>query len=134
MQSVIIDTDMAIDFLRGAEYAKDLLIPLWEGNKTFLSVLSIYELQAGMRESEKDKTDNFINACNIEVVTEDIAVKAGEVFRHQRKGGITLDPIDCMIAATASIKRHKIATRNLKHYPDERLHYKSHLLYKEVKK
>lgn len=133
MQSVIIDTDVAIDFLRGAEYAKDLLIPLWEGNKAFLSVLSVYELEAGMQDKEREKTTNFINACNIEIVTEDIAAKAGEVFRHQRKGGITLDPIDCMIAATASIKRHKIATRNLKHYPDERLHYKS-LLYKEVKK
>ncbi len=124
MQSVLIDTDVAIDFLRGVEYAKDLLVPLWEGNKAYLSVLSIYELQAGVKESESDKTTNFINACIIENVTKDIAAKAGEVFRHQRKSGITLDPIDNMIAATAMIKRHKIATRNVKHYPDDRLLYK----------
>lgn len=127
MQSVIIDTDVAIDFLRGVEYAKDLLIPLWEGNKAYLSVLSVFELEAGMRDREREKTTNFINACNIEIVTEDIAAKAGEVFRHQRKGGVALDPIDCMIAATASIKRHKIATKNVKHYQDERLLYRKAL-------
>lgn len=124
MQSVLIDTDVAIDYLRGAEYAKDLLIPLWEDNKVFLSVLSVYELEAGMRDKEREKTTNFINACNIEIVTEDIAIKAGEVFRHHRKSGITLDPIDNMIAATAMIKKHKIATRNIKHYPDDRLLFK----------
>jgi len=121
MQSVLIDTDIAIDYLRGAEYAKDLLLPLWEDNKAYLSALSVYELEAGMRDKEREKTTDFINACNIEIVTEDIAAKAGEVFRYQRKSGTTLDPIDCMIAATASIKRHKIATRNAKHYPDDRL-------------
>ena len=123
MQSVLIDTDVAIDYLRGVEYAKDLLVPLWDDNKAFLSVLSVYELEAGMRYKEREKTTNFINACNIEIVTADIAAKAGEVFRHERKSGITLDPIDNMIAATAMIKKHKIATRNVKHYPDDRLLY-----------
>lgn len=128
MQNVIIDTDVAIDFLRGAQYARELIKSLWEGNMAYLSVLSLYELQAGTRENEKEKTTNFINACNVESVTQEIAVKAGEVYRHFRKSGTTIDSIDCLIAATAMIKKFKVATRNIKHYPDERLHYKSHLL------
>lgn len=127
MQSVLIDSDVAIDFLRGAEYAKNLLIPLWEENKAYLSVLSIYELQSGMKENEKEKTNNFITACNIELVTQDVAVKAGELFRSYRKSGNTVDSIDCLIAATAIVKRFKVATRNVKHYPDDRLHYKKAL-------
>ena len=130
MQNVIIDTDVAIDYLRGIQYAQELIIPLWEGNTAYLSVLSLYELYAGMRENEKEDTTNFINACNIDQVTQGIAVKAGELYRHYRKSGITLDSIDCLIAATAMIKKYKVATRNVKHYPDERLHYKSHLLHK----
>lgn len=125
MQSVIIDTDVAIDYLRGIQYAQKLITPLWERNTAYLSILSLYELHAGMRENEREATTNFINACNIEMVTQDIAIKAGEFYRHYRKSGITVDSIDCLIAATAMIKKYKIATRNVKHYPDERLHYKS---------
>lgn len=125
MQSVIIDTDVAIDYLRGIQYAQELIPPLWERDTAYLSVLSLYELHAGMRENEREATTNFINACNIEMVTQDIAIKAGEFYRHYRKSGTTVDSIDCLIAATAMIKKFKIATRNVKHYPDERLHYKS---------
>lgn len=125
MQNVIIDTDVAIDYLRGIQYAQELILPLWERNTAYLSVLSLYELQAGMRENEKEDTANFINACNIEMVTQDIAVKAGEFYRHYRKNGTTLDSIDCLISATAMIKKYKVATRSVKHYPDERLHYKN---------
>lgn len=130
MQNVIIDTDVAIDYLRGIQYAEELIIPLWKGNTAYLSILSLYELQAGMRENERENTNNFINACNVELVTQDIAVKAGALYRHHRKSGITLDSIDGLIAATAMIKKYKVATRNVKHYPDERLHYKHQLLRK----
>lgn len=124
MQSVIIDTDVAIDFMRGHDYAKALMVKFWEKNAAYLSVLSVYELQAGMREKEREDTDNFINACNIEMVTQNIAIRAGEIFRKNRKIGITLDSIDCLIAATAIINKHKIATRNIKHYPNNNLHFK----------
>jgi len=112
MQNVIIDTDVAIDFLRGHSYAKELFMQLFRGDAAHLSILSVYELHAGMRDSEKTKTQDFINACNLELITMEIAVKAGE-FK-----GITLTSIDCLIAATAIIRECKIATRNIAHYPD----------------
>lgn len=31
-----------------------------------------------------------------------------------------MNSIDSLIASTAMIKKYKIATRNIKHYPDER--------------
>ena len=77
-----------------------------------------------MRESEREATTNFINACNVEPVTEEIANKAGELYKHYRKSGTIVDSIDCLIAATAMIKKFKVATRNVKHYPDEKLLYK----------
>lgn len=118
MQTVLIDTDYAIDFLRGKSAVKQIIIPLWEHNIAFLSLLSVYELYAGMRACEQEETDNFIQACRIEPLTIEIAKKAGEDYRHWRARGITLTAIDCIIAATAKTKKHKVATHNERHYPD----------------
>jgi predicted nucleic acid-binding protein len=121
MTTVLIDTDIAIDFLRGLAYAKNLLIPLWENGAAHLSVLSVYELYAGMRESEKQETENFIQPFMLEWVSPEIAVKGGELFRAYRKKGHTITAIDCLIGATAILKDHKIATRNIIHYPNKDL-------------
>ncbi len=121
MQTVIVDTDIAIDYLRGEEYAKELLFFLWETNTAYLSMLSAYELYAGMRDDEQEITENFINACNIEPVSIAITKKAGELYRHHRKQGTTMTSLDCLINATALVNGHKIATRNSKHYPDKKI-------------
>lgn len=121
MQSVLIDTDIAIDYLRGSEEAACLLEQLWNNNKAHLSMLSAYELYAGMRATEKDVTEDFINACNIEPVTMQMAKKAGDMYRHWRGKGVTITSIDCLIAATAALNKHKIATRNKGHYPEKGL-------------
>ncbi len=121
MQTVLIDTDIAIDYLRGSREAANLLLPLWENNTAFLSILSVYELYAGMRAKERNSTEDFVNACNIEPITRDIAYEAGTMYRYWREKGVTLSSIDCLVAATAKIVRHRIATRNTAHYPDKTL-------------
>ena len=121
MQIVIIDTDVAIDFLRGNNYAKELLSRLFRSDLAHLSILSVYELHAGMCDNERIKTQDFINACNVELVTMDIAIKAGELRRYYETKGITLTSIDCLIAATSIIRKFRIATRNKNHYPDKSL-------------
>jgi len=118
MQTVLIDTDVAIDYLRGRAPAIELIAPLWADNRAYLSILSAYELYAGMREKERKDTEHFINACIIEPVTMEVARTAGELYRKHRAAGLTLTSIDCLIAATAAIGRHKVATRNKDHYPE----------------
>lgn len=120
----MIDTDIAIDYLRGISSARDLILPLWKTNTAYLSILTVYELYAGMRENEKEDTNNFINACNIEPITIEIAKKGGEIYRHYRRQGITLTSNDCLINATAIVKGHKIATKNKAHYPDKKMLWK----------
>jgi predicted nucleic acid-binding protein len=121
MQTVLIDTDVAIDFLRGEPYARDLLLPLWDLGRAYMSVLTIYELYAGMKEKERGPTSDFIGACLIEPVTQEIAAKGGEWRASYREKGITLTAVDCLIASTAFLQGHKIATRNVRHYPDKKL-------------
>ena len=119
MPGVLIDTDVAIDFLRGEAYTQPLLAGLWRDGQAALSVLTVYELTAGMKESEKVQTHNFIDACTVEQVSQDIAFKAGELYRKYRGKGITLTSLDCLIAATALVKGYKVATRNVRHYPEK---------------
>ena len=119
MSVVLIDTDVAIDFLRGIPYAQSLLTGLWTDGRAALSVLTVYELTAGMRDSEKGSTLNFTEACVIEQVTVEIAHKGGDLYRRYRAKGITLTSLDCLIAATAQVRGYKVATRNVKHYPEK---------------
>ena len=121
MPAVLIETDVAIDFLRGEAYVQPLIAGLWRQGRAVLSVLTVYELTAGMREKECGHTLDFIGACKIEEVSEDIAVKAGDLYRQCRAKGITLTSLDCLIAAMALVKGHKIVTRNVGHYPQEGL-------------
>lgn len=118
MPVVLIDTDIAIDYLRGDAAVAPLLHRLWQEGQACLSVLSIFELTAGMREKEITATQNFIAACTAVDVTREIAFKGGELYRKYRAKGITLAPIDCLIAATALVHGCRVATRNLKHYPE----------------
>ena len=119
MPGVLIDTDVAIDFLRGESYAQPLLAGLWRDGRAVLSVLTVYELTAGMKENEKLSTQNFIGACMVEPVSTEIAVSAGDIYRAHRSKGITLTSLDCLIAATALVKGYKVATRNIRHYPEK---------------
>ncbi len=121
MQTVLIDTDIAIDYLRGTGYARNFMFELWDANTAYLSILSVYELYSGMREDEVEDTEDFIDACIIEDVTIDITKKGGETYRLNRKRGTTIASIDCLVYSTAVIRGHKIATRNKNHYPDKKI-------------
>lgn len=121
MRTVIVDTDVAIDYLRGIQYANNLMLGLWDNNTAHLSILSAYELYAGMRDNETEDTENFIDACIIEPVTIEITRKAGEIYRQYRKEGLTLTSIDCLVNASAVVGGHKIATKNKEHYPDKKI-------------
>ena len=118
LPTVLLDTDYAINFLRGLPEARDIIIPLWQENSAFLSLLSVYELYAGMRAKEKRETDNFINACRIVPITIELTKKAGEYRYKYQQRGIILSIVDCFIAETARLSAQRIATNNKKHYPE----------------
>jgi len=117
MKTVLVDTDILINFLRGREKAKDYLLSLLEESTIYCSVISIAEIHAGMKEHEREKTIELIDSLNIVDVTRDIAEKAGKYKREEKKQFLELD--DCFVAATAFIKGAILATGNGKHYPME---------------
>lgn len=119
MQTVLIDTDIAIDYLRGELTIQSVVNRLWQGGAAALSVVSVFELTAGMRDAEKTATMNFIAACMVLDLTPEIAARGGELYRNYHAKGVTLASLYCLIAATALVKGYKVATRNVKHYPEK---------------
>jgi predicted nucleic acid-binding protein len=121
MSKVLIDTDIAINYLRGEKNSKKVIETLWFNNNAYLSLLSIYELHAGMKQHEVEYTEYFIHACQLLPLTPAIVSKAGDYYRYQREKGFTLTAIDCMIYMSAKENNLKLLTRNIKHYPDKEI-------------
>jgi predicted nucleic acid-binding protein len=110
---VVIDTDILIDFLRGKLEARDFLCALPDDAVPYCSVIAIAEIYAGMRESERERTQELIDSLIALPVTKEIATLAGSFKREA--GNLELD--DCLIAATAVTEAMELVTRNVKHYP-----------------
>ena len=99
MKNILIDTDILIDFLRGKEKTREFLLSVEEENTLYCSVITVAEIYAGMREVEKEKTDDLLDSLNIVEINRAIAEKAGTNKHQIRRQILELD--DCMIAASA---------------------------------
>lgn len=115
MKIVLLDTDVLINFLRGKEQARDILMSLAGESDLCCSAVTVAEIHAGMKAHEKSGTSELLDSLLIVDVTREIAEKAGAYKRMMRSQALELD--DCLIAATAFIKRAVLVTGNDKHYP-----------------
>jgi predicted nucleic acid-binding protein len=115
MKSILIDTDVLINFLRGRDQAREFLQSSIGEADLFCSAITVAEIHAGMKEHERERTEELLDSLAIVEVTKAIAEKAGSYKRTIRSQGLELD--DCIIAATAFAKHAVLATGNDKHYP-----------------
>jgi len=68
-----------------------------------------------MRDHESQKTVALIDGLTVIDVSREIAEKAGQLKRDTRSQTLELD--DCLIAATAFVRKAALATGNVRHYP-----------------
>ncbi len=115
MKTVLIDTDVLINFLRGRDEARAQLEKLAGEADLCCSAITVAEIHAGMKEHERTRTSELIDSFMIVDVTREIAEKAGAYKRSITAQKLELD--DCLVAATAYIMRAVLATGNSKHYP-----------------
>jgi predicted nucleic acid-binding protein len=114
----VIDTSVAIDHLRGAEAAVDLLTGLVDhGEAIVASELVRFELLAGARDREVDALERFFAALSWIAVDEDIARVAGSLARRHRRAHSGIDDADYVIAATAVVLDAELLTTNVRHFP-----------------
>ena len=114
LDTLLIDTDVLIDCLRGRDEARVYIEGLTP--PPYLSAATVAELYAGVLDSERDDLDAFIAAFRILPVTEEIARNGGLHRRdYWRSHGTGL--VDGIIAATALQIGSGLVTLNLRHYP-----------------
>jgi predicted nucleic acid-binding protein len=112
---LLLDTDILVDYLRGDERARDLV--LREADAIAVSAITVAELYAGARtEAESLDLDELLAALPVIEVGPDIARQAGllkATFGRSHGVGIA----DAVIAATARVHALALATLNVRHYP-----------------
>jgi predicted nucleic acid-binding protein len=115
--SCLIDTDIAIDFLRQRDYARNLL-ENWAGKGLLaISTLTHLEIYQGIKVGEESATNTFLDGLVSVAVDIPIARQAGTMLGVLRSKGQTIGIADAIIAATALQFDVPLLTNNIEHYP-----------------
>ena len=117
-RSILLDTDVLIDFLRGHGPAVSFLES--NADHIILSSIVVAELYAGVRGGEKDRErtvlENLLSLFRVVPVSRDIA-KLGGLYKRDygRSHGVGI--ADAIVAATATLEDAEMKTLNVRHYP-----------------
>jgi predicted nucleic acid-binding protein len=114
----LLDTSVAVDHLRGAEPAVELLTGLVEADEQLLaSEVVRFELLAGVRDHEVEVLELFFSALSWVPVGEEVARGAAALAREHRRAHSGIDDADYLIAATALLLDAELLTTNVRHFP-----------------
>lgn len=113
----LLDTSVAVDFLRGRSEAVELLTTLVAGDDVIASELTRFELLAGARPNELDALESFCSALEWLPVDADVSRTAGLLARRYRMAFSGIDDADYLIAASAIVADARLLTTNIRHYP-----------------
>ena len=114
-KSILVDTDVMVDFLRG--HPKAVALVQAQSARIILSSIIAAELYAGVRGYEElSKLDSLISLFRVVPVSRELARAAGLYKRDYAKShGVGL--ADAIVAATAQAEDAELKTLNTKHYP-----------------
>lgn len=116
--TVVVDTSVLIDHLRGHDEARATLqAALDRGDRLVASLVTKVEVLAGMRAAEESATRELLSALDWIAVDDAIAERAGHLANRYLRSHPGVDPVDYIIAATAEELEAQLWTRNLKHFP-----------------
>ena len=115
MKTLVLDTDIFIDYLRGLPKAEGFFKQLKQGESlVYFSAITEAELLGGKECSTIEKKAallNFLAHFAKVSVDNQVAASAGELRRN-----FSIEIPDAIIAATALLMKGELLTRNLKDY------------------
>ena len=116
--SVLIDSSILIDHLRGDTRAVSLLKSLFaENGQVWAATPTRTEILAGVRDRERTGVADVFGVLSWVDIGVEIADAAGELARQFRRSHSTIGTADYMIAAAASSIGARLLTLNVRHFP-----------------
>jgi predicted nucleic acid-binding protein len=115
--SVLVDTSILIDYLRGHPEAADLLERERAAEALHASEITRLEVLAGMRPAEEHQTRSLLSTLRWHPLDEEVAERAGELGREWLPGHHGIDGADLAIAATTTLLNAQLLTMNVRHFP-----------------
>jgi len=114
-RTILLDTDVLVDYLRGREEAVAYIKA--HADQALIPSVAVAELYAGVKdEDELARLDDFLALFPIIPLTKEIARAAGAHKRaYHRSHGVGL--ADAVVAATAEAQEADLKPLNVKHYP-----------------
>lgn len=113
----VLDTTVAVDYLRGRDEAVGLLEELVANDEVVASELVRFELLTGARPRELPVLESFFSALAWVPVDASVATRGAELARQFRKAYSGIDDADYLIAATADLLNAELLTTNVRHFP-----------------
>lgn len=115
--TVVVDTSVIIDVLRGDSRASEILIRSRQSDPLHASEIVRLEVLAGMRIQEEPATRALLEVFTWHPVDAKVAELAGELGRRWLPSSGGIDSADLAIAATTMLLGAQLLTRNVKHFP-----------------
>lgn len=113
----LLDTTVAIDYLRGRDEARALIDGLLLREPVAASEVVRFEVLAGTRRDELGVVERFCSAFSWLPVTADVSRTAAALARRYRAAFSGIDDVDYLIAASAIVADAEMLTTNVRHFP-----------------
>lgn len=115
--SILIDTDVLIEYLRANEMIVKKFTEVYKREKKLcFSPITRAEIVAGLRKGEEEITSKLFGLMECLKIDDEIGHKAGGYMKTYRSSHST-EIADALIAATAHVTDLPLWTLNKKHYP-----------------
>jgi tRNA(fMet)-specific endonuclease VapC len=112
----VLDTDILIDYLRGAGAGRDLLRALTEGAGYRVTAVTAFELALGRSYREGPRPVHALLAAPLLTLTRRAGLRGGALLGELQRSGEAIDVRDAMQAGICLEAGATLVTRNVSHF------------------
>jgi tRNA(fMet)-specific endonuclease VapC len=112
----VLDSDILIDYLRGAGPGRDLVRSLIRGAGYRVTAVTAFELSLGRSYRENPRPVHALLAAPLLALTRRAGLQAGSLLGELRRAGVQIDVRDAMQAGICLEAGATLVTRNVSHF------------------
>jgi tRNA(fMet)-specific endonuclease VapC len=112
----VLDSDVLIDFLRGAGPGRDLIRALARAEGYRVSAVTAFELALGRSYAENPRPVHTLLAVPLLTLTRKAGLRGGALLGELRRSGEAIDIRDAMQAGICLEAGAPLVTRNVSHF------------------